>query len=232
MRFAWLPVLLCWALPAWGGHSILIDDFEQGLDPAWEEKVFEGTTAYSVVNEDGDSVLCAESNGSASGLVLKKEIDLGETPFLSWRWRIDGIVEKGNARMKEGDDYAARVYVIFPHWAIWKTRSLNYIWANRLPEGEMIPNSFTGNAMMIAVGSGPERAGEWVEERRNVHDDFKKAFGEDPPPVGAVAVMTDTDNTGSSAAACYDDIRFSAGTPKASEPVPDDRLDQVPAGGS
>jgi hypothetical protein len=63
--------------------------------------------------------------------------------------------------------------------------------------------------MMIAVESGPELAGQWVTVRRNVVDDYRKAFGEDPPQVGAIAIMTDTDNTGESATAWYGDISAS-----------------------
>lgn len=208
MRFLLMLMILFCAMTARGGDSVLVDDFEEGLDPAWEEKVFEGKTSYSVEREDSGQILCAKSEGAASGLILEKEIDLDETPILAWRWRVDNILETGDARTRAGDDYAARVYVVFPHWAFWKTRSINYIWANKLPEGEMIPNSFTSNAMMIAVRSGPSKVGEWVEERRDVHEDFRKAFGEGPPPVGAVAIMTDTDNTGGAVSACYDNIRF------------------------
>jgi hypothetical protein len=59
---------------------------------------------------------------------------------------------------------------------------------------------------MIAVQSGPARAGEWLAERRDIVADFRRAFGEDPPRIGAIAVMTDTDNTGATAAAWYDDL--------------------------
>jgi len=107
--------------------SLLIDDFESGLRPAWKEKVFEGHTGYLVVPEGAGHVLRAESHGAASGLILEKEIDLKEFPILSWRWKVENILAKGDARRKEGDDYAARVYVIFPHWFFLKTRSINYI---------------------------------------------------------------------------------------------------------
>jgi hypothetical protein len=98
--------------------------------------------------------------------------------------------------------------VIFPHWFPPKTRSINYIWANRLPEGEFIPNSYYGNAVMLAVESGPEKVGLWVDERRDVLADYRTIFGEEPPTAGAIAIMTDTDNTGESAVAYYDDIRL------------------------
>ncbi len=189
-------------------HSIAIDDFEKGLHPRWEEKEFKGRTLYSVAAEGDGHVLRAESSGTASGLVLKHEYDVKDLPVLTWRWKVSNIINRGNERRKEGDDYAARVYVVFPHWLPFRTRSINYIWANRLKQGECVANTYYARAMMCAVQSGGEKAGTWITERRNVYEDFKRLFGEEPPKAGAIAVMTDTDQTGESATAWYDDIRL------------------------
>lgn len=89
--------------------------------------------------------------------------------------------------------------------------SLNYIWANKLAEGTFIENAYSERAMMVAVRTGNRQAGEWVEEQRNCYEDFRKAFEGEPPPVTAVAVMVDTDNTGGRAEADFDDIRFERG---------------------
>lgn len=205
-------LLVLAATAGWCGERVLvIDDFEKGLRPQWEEKVFKGKTDYAVVPGDGGMVLRAESRASASGLIFKREYDPKQYPILAWRWKIANILAKGDAHTKAGDDYAARIYVIFPSWLPWNTRSINYIWANRLPQGEFIPNSFYHKAVMLAVEGGPEKVGEWVAERRNVLEDFRRIFGEDPPLAGGIAIMTDTDNTGGSATAWYDDIRLESG---------------------
>lgn len=191
-----------------GEKDLLIDDFESGLRSEWQEKVFEGRTDYRVVREKTEKVLKAESQGSASALILEQEIDLKEFPVLSWRWKVNNILAKGDATKKEGDDYAARIYVIFPHWFFPKTKTINYIWANNLPQGTIVPNPFTANAMMVAVQSGKEHVGKWMTESRNVYADYRAIFGEEPPLAGAIAIMTDTDNTGGAASAWYDDILF------------------------
>ena len=197
-----------------GSHAaaaaIAIDDFEHGLAAAWTVKSFKGETVYRVVAENGNHVLQAESRGTASGLVYHVDVDPHDYPLLTWRWKVAGTIPAGDERSKAGDDYAARVYVIFPHWFFPKTRTLNYIWANHLPKGELLPNAYTANAMMIAVQSGPQLAGRWLAERRDIVADYRRAFGEDPPRLGAVAVMTDTDNTGALATAWYDDLVLSA----------------------
>ncbi len=206
-----LLVMLAILLPCQvfaASDQILIDDFETGLNAHWTTKSFEGETHYSVVPDGDGHVLQAQSDASASGLVYEIDFDPAEHPILSWRWKINGTVKKGDERTKAGDDYAARIYVIFPHWFFPKTRTLNYIWANHLPENDILPNAYTSNAMMIAANSGAARAGEWVEVRRNLIADYRQAFGEEPPEAGAIAIMTDTDNTGEKAMAWYDDIRL------------------------
>ena len=178
---------------------------ESGLT-GWSEKSFKGKTEYRVVDDEGLKVLQAKSRGAASGLVFETEYNPQDYPVLSWRWKVANTIVKGDSRTKAGDDYAARVYVVFPHWFFPKTRTLNYIWANRLPKEAFQANAFLGNAVMIAVESGVEHVGEWRSERRNIIDDYRRAFGEEPPAIGAIAIMTDTDNTGESAIAWYGDI--------------------------
>lgn len=214
MKAILVPALLLFLSPlVWAGEADrLIDDFGDGLRPEWQEKSFQGRTEYRVVQDETGRVLEARSQGSASALILKQSIDLKSFPVLSWRWKIENILPRGDARTKAGDDYAARIYVVFPHWFFPKTRTINYIWANRLPVGAVIPNPFTSNAMMVAVQSGEEKVGEWVQESRDVLADYRRIFGEDPPLAGAIAIMTDTDNTGSSAVAWYDDIRLREAT--------------------
>ncbi len=190
------------------GEEILLDDYKAGLSPRWEEKSFKGKTHYQVTREDNQLCIKATSNSSASGLYYKIKFNPKDYPILAWRWKVDHVLSKGNATEKAGDDYAARVYVVFPSMAFWRTKALNYIWANKLPKGKAVPNPFAANAIMIAVESGPEKVGQWVEERRNILADYRRFFGKEPPTAGAVAIMTDTDNTGEEATACYGPIRI------------------------
>ncbi|MFN2365987.1 MAG: DUF3047 domain-containing protein [Desulfurivibrionaceae bacterium] len=191
-------------------ESVLIDDFKEGLRPGWEVEKFSGVTGYEPTVEDGVPCLKATAEGTASGLFYEIEYDPRQKPILNWKWKIDNIVEGGDARTKKGDDYAARIYVVFPSFFFWKTKAINYIWANRLPKGEAIASSYTANAMMVAVESGPANTGKWLEYRRNIHEDYQKYFASPPGKVGAIAIMTDTDNTGEKVSACYGPIRISS----------------------
>jgi hypothetical protein len=188
--------------------AIRIGSFADSGLAGWSAKIFKGKgeTEYRIVEDGGQKLLQASSQGTASGLVFEVEYDPQEYPILSWRWKVSNIIAKGDSRTKAGDDYAARIYVVFPHWLFLKTKTLNYIWANRLPRETVQANAYTSNAMMIAVESGGERVGDWLTERRDIVADYRRAFGEDPPKVGAIAIMTDTDDTGETATAWYGDI--------------------------
>lgn len=210
-----IPTFILIILPSFfiqsAPEKILIDDFENGISKEWKEKSFKGKTSYTIVNEGGNHILRAESIGSASGLIYKYSYDPKNYPILLWKWKVENILKKGDATKKQGDDFAARIYVVFPHWFPPKTKSLNYIWANKLKKGSIVANKFYSKAILIAVESGEENIGKWISEKRNVYQDYKDVFNEEPPKVGAIAIMTDTDQTGERALAYYDDIYIKKG---------------------
>jgi hypothetical protein len=107
----------------------------------------------------------------------------------------------------ERDDYAARIYVIFPSWIFSNIKSIEYVWSDDLPKGTIITSPYFSNIKLIVVESGKKGNDEWVNEERNIYEDYKRAFGTSPGGVGAIAVMTDTDNTLSTAEALYTDIK-------------------------
>lgn len=197
------------------GAQVVVGDFSAGSLRGWEEKRFEGETRYELVTGDGRRVLRAESRDAASGLYRKVRIDLHETPYLNWSWKVEDTLGEVDERSRGGDDYPARVYIVFSGGLFfWRTRAVNYVWSSSQPRGASWANAYTDNARMIAVRSGPEESGEWVTERRNVREDYRRLFGEDVRFADAVALMTDTDNTGRSATAYYGDIYFSSGVPE------------------
>ena len=190
-------------------EELAVSRFElEGLS-GWTPKSFKGQTEYRLQKDDGRAVVQATSQAAASGMVKQIEFDPAKYRYLRWSWKIADTVKGGDEKTKVGDDYAARLYVVFPGLFFWQTKAINYIWANKLPKGETIPNAFTASAMMVAVESGPSLAGRWLQEERDILADYKQLFGEDPPKAGAVAMMTDTDNTGASAVAWYGDIVIS-----------------------
>lgn len=192
------------------GHAdeIAVSNFATEGLRGWEPKSFKGRTEYRLVEENGRTVVRATSHAAASGLVQKLKFDPARYRYLRWSWKTGHTVPGGDERTKAGDDYAARVYVVFSGRFFWQTKAINYIWANRLKKGDAVPNAFSAHVQMLAVESGVEKAGEWQYEERDILADYRRLFGEEPSEAVAVAIMTDTDNTGGSAEAWYGEIRL------------------------
>ena len=172
----------------------------------WQVKSFHGLTDYRLIRENGQMVVQANSRDAASGLVKKIDFSPQKYRYLRWSWKIDKPITAGDETIKAGDDYAARVYVVFSGRFFWQTKAINYIWANKLTKGDFIANAYTAGAMMVAVQSGPANNGQWLSEKRDILADYKMLFGTEPGAASAIAIMTDTDDTGEQAVAWYGDI--------------------------
>jgi hypothetical protein len=202
---------------------------EDELPDLWEPLSFRGKkdTDYRLYEIDGKVVVKAESDRSASGLIRRVDIDPEEYPVLRWSWRVENILEKGDVTEKSGDDYPARIYVTFDYdirnlswWDRTRlrairtfygevpTRAINYLWESSAEVGTIVPNPYSDLVMMVVVESGEGNLGTWVHHERNIYEDYVKIFGEEPPKINSVAIMTDTDDTGESAVAYYGDIKF------------------------
>ncbi len=205
-------IVICMPILSWAeSERVEIARFSQGDLTGWQSKVFAGQTDYSLEREADRMVLRADSSAAASGLYREVSIDMNKTPILNWDWKVDNILTGNDERTKTGDDYPARIYVVFSGGVMfWRTRAINYVWSNKQPVNGSWSSAYTRNAGMIAIQSGSENIGRWMNESRNVPADYRRLFGEDPDVIDAVAIMTDTDNTGAAATAWYGDIWFTA----------------------
>ncbi len=194
-----------------GSRDLVVADFATHGLTAWESRSFAGDTHYELVEAEGETVLRASSQGTASGLFRIIDVDLTQTPILRWRWKVESALDGNDERSRRGDDYAARIYVVRRRGFLFsETQAISYVWASGTPQGAVWPNVYTANVRMVAVRSGNRDRGRWRNEQRNVREDFARIFGVDVDTVHTVAIMTDTDNTGQTATAWYGDIRFTA----------------------
>jgi len=200
-----------------------------GWKPLTFKKIPKHTT-YEVVKEGDLAFVKAVSEASASGLIKPIAINPREYPIVRWRWKVENILKNSDVTLKEGDDFPARLYITFEYdpdkvslsrklkykagRAIFgdiPIAALNYIWDTKSPVGSIVENAYTDFARMIVIQSGPEKLGTWLKEERNIYEDYMKAFGEEPPMINGVAIMSDTDNTKERATAYYGDIQFLRG---------------------
>jgi len=210
LRTPFLSILCLLTTVTTAGERIDVSNFStEGLS-GWEQKHFVGESRYTIEGTGGEQWLHAESGASASGCFREIKIDLKRTPWLNWSWRIGGVLNNSNEREKSGDDYPARVYVVFENGPFfWNANALNYVWSSCQPVESHWPNAYTDNAVMLAVASGGDEAGKWISLRRNVAEDIRQQFGVEPHYITAIAVMSDSDNTGSRVEADYRQLFFS-----------------------
>lgn len=229
------------ARPSAAADTILVGAFSAAtpsvlLPAPWQPLHFKNIprhTRYELVSRDGVTVLEAQAENSASGVARPLDIDPKKYPILRWRWNVANLIEKSDPTQKSGDDYPARLYITFrrdPSGAgaldrAWSAlgralygveppfAGINYIWERALPKGSVVPNAYTDRVRMIVLESGPDQVGRWVAEERNVYEDYRRAFGAEPPMISGLALMTDSDNTGASATAWYGDISFHRAQP-------------------
>ncbi|MGD0958577.1 MAG: DUF3047 domain-containing protein [Methylomonas sp.] len=190
---------------------LIIGDFSSNQLTGWEPKIALGETHYHLETVGETTVLIANSHDAASGLFKEQRVDLEQTPFLNWSWRINNRLNGLIEQTKEGDDYAARLYVVINGgMAFWQTKAINYVWASTSGKETSWPNAYSGSQLMMLALRGPEaEPNVWLKEKRNVRADMKKLFGEDIRFIDAVAIMTDSDDSHSRVTAYYGDIWFS-----------------------
>lgn len=208
--------------------TVLIDDFETDtlgeLPRKWYNRDGEyllqnmpmeerETYYYKIMEENRDKFV--RYNGTRVRhmnypLINKKEIDIYETPVLSWKWRVHKIPKGADESKNSTNDSAASIYVVFDmgRVALFKKvpKTIKYAWSSTLKEGTVTTKLF-GNQQIVIVESGKGQTGKWMEVQRNIVEDYERLFGDSPPekPL-AILIMSDGDSTGDNAIADYDDI--------------------------
>lgn len=185
-------------------------------------------TSYELVRREGTVVVRARSEASTSAIGIERRVDLTTHPILEWRWKVGSLIEGSNLRTRDRFDAPARVVVDFAYddlrlmyrlktvalralgYDIVPNRALMYVWANRMNRSAVSPTPHAGWIQMMAVRRGSTHVDTWRTERRNVRADYRRVFGEEPPPVHGVALMTDANSVGDSVTTYYGDIVFRA----------------------
>ena len=189
------------------------------IPPGWTLKEFAGRASVEVVRAETGAVLSLRSMHASFALYRDVIADLREFPLLSWSWKVVRLPAAGDVRHAATDDEAAQVYVIFPRWPLPFTNSdvIGYVWDSRAPVGTRLTSPKAANVRIIVVESGTGRLGVWQRQERNVAADYAALFGRQPPRVGQVAVMIDSDDTRGDAVAPFGDLVFTRGPTERTE---------------
>jgi hypothetical protein len=217
-RLTLAALVLALATAAWAQGQVVVEDWSKqplgakGIPDGWKGQNW-GSPKYdfTIVMDDGRRALYMKSarEGSTISKDVKGKINLKETPFLEWSWKVSVLPTGANSCKKDTDDQAAQIFVVWPRFPeAVRSQIVGYVWDTTQPVGTICKSEKTGTVTYIVVRSGAADLGKWFTERRNVVDDFKKIYGNGPDDPAAVSIAIDSNDTNSTAESYMGPILF------------------------
>lgn len=199
------------------GSQLIVEDWSKapvghkGVPPGWKTQSW-GSPKYEfeVKSESPSRVLHLISNGDSSTIIKEVKLDCKDYPVLQWRWKLIELPKGADSRKKATDDQGGQVSVTFPRFpSAVRSRIIDYVWDTTAPAGTIVKSEKTGLVTYVVVRSGEADLGKWLTETRNVCEDYKKIYGEEPAEkIEAVSIGIDSDDTRSRAEAFVGEIFF------------------------
>lgn len=197
----------------------------QSGDRGWEHYRLPGKspTQYVHVHKDGRDALAGTAVTSASMMRQKLSVPPGDLGPLAFSWLVPELIAQADMALRETDDSPVRIVLVFegdrskfsPKNAMLSElartltgeelpyATLMYVWCNTRPAGSVIVNPRTDRVRKLVVESGAGKLKRWVDYERNIRTDYLAVFGEEPGALVGIGLMTDSDNTRSTARAWY-----------------------------
>lgn len=189
-------------------------------------------THFSIILMDGRKVLRVATDKSYGNLVHDLPPGTnGAGLRLSWRWRLDEGLPGADLQNRQGDDTPLKVCVLFDmpldklgliernlfrmaraaSTEKLPSATLCYVWDDKLKPETLLPNAYTQRVRLIVTSHGAQQPGQWVDQSRDIAADFQRAFGAESdalPPMMAILVGGDADNTGGHSTGYVDNVRL------------------------
>jgi hypothetical protein len=191
----------------WGGQPVGKTGVPEGWKPQnWGSPRFD----FRIIHESPTKVLHLKSDNDGSLISKEVKIDLTQHPMLHWRWKVVRLPAGADSRKKDTDDQGIQLYVTFPRFpAAVRSRTIGYVWDTSAPAGLIVRSEKASTVTYVIMRSGEAGLGQWVAEARDVYQDFKKIYGEEPAePVGVISVAIDSNDTRSRAESYMGEIVF------------------------
>jgi hypothetical protein len=186
------------------------------------------STRYTPLVLDGKQVVHARSESAASIFRRKVRVEPQDFGKVRFSWRVEELIGAADLHDRDTADSPVRVILAFDgdharlsmrnrmafdlaHALSGETppfATIMYVWDNKAPLESVINGGRSDRVRKIVLESGAGHLGRWRHYERDIVADYRKTFGEDPGPLVSVGLMTDADNTRSTAEAWYGEIRL------------------------
>jgi hypothetical protein len=196
-----------------GGEEVIILDAHKTdalLD--WDKRILSEGSSWQVVDDSGERVIKFRSESSSLSLEKRIVVDLRQTPYLEWVWKVTVLPKGGDFTATLTDDQAGQLLVTFPKTFIERRKVITYLWDSTVPKGTMAdaPGPLFLNIKAIVVESGESQLGKWVLEKRNLLEDFQTLFGSTPERAIGLRIQLNSQHTHSTAESFWKTIRFTS----------------------
>jgi hypothetical protein len=182
-----------------------------GIPDGWKSQSW-GNPKYdfTIATDGGRRALHLRSQGDNSTITRAVAVDVKQFPLFVWRWKVVTLPVGADSRRRDRDDQAAQIYVAFPRFpTAVRSRVIGYVWETTAPIGTIVKSQSSGVVTYVVVRSGEADLGRWIEEVRDVYEDYRMIYGEVPAEeVGAVSVAIDSNDTHSTAESYIGEILF------------------------
>jgi hypothetical protein len=215
VRVAMLVVVLVAALGAGIPPVVRVDDWQTRpsgrleLGPRWRTYPFYERADFkqppAIAVEDGRHALGLFTDGEAVRIGRPLQVDVRRTPWLVWDWKPLALPAGGDVRDRRRNDQAARIMVVFEGM-----KAVAYVWDSSAPVGtEVLPDELEiFQRLLVVVRSGDGAVGQWHRERRNLLDDYRHAFGEEPRSAKWVGFESHSNDTRTRSAVLFGAASF------------------------
>ncbi len=201
-------------------------------DGQWRHYALPGkaSSQFAYTRKDGRDAMAVTSLASASMVRKQVRVEPAELGSVRFSWKVPELITQADMALREADDSPVRIVLAFEgdrsrlsarnaalsELALALTgeelpyATLMYVWCNQRAPGSVIVNPRTDRIRKLVVESGQGKLNQWLDYERNIRADYEKAFGEAPGALVGIGIMTDSDNTRSSARAWYGPVQLPA----------------------
>lgn len=197
---------------------------------AWQHLTFPGKSPnqFNYARKDGRDAVAVTASSSVSMLRSKVRIEPSELGSVRFSWKVPQLINGADMALRDLDDSPVRIVLVFEgdrsrfsardallsELALTLTgeempyATLMYVWCNKREPGAVIKSPRTDRVRKLVVESGARKLNQWLDYDRNIRADFERAFGEKPGALVGIGIMSDSDNTRSTANAWYGPLRL------------------------
>jgi hypothetical protein len=188
-----------------------MEKVKDGLPENWKLEIKTGEPEIKVEQSGDNTYIRLVSDSSSFGLRKEVNFSIKDYPYLNWKWKVTRLPEKGDFLKKETDDQAAQVIVAFPRFpTMVNTELIYYLWESQSKnKGKEGVSPAWYKSKVIVLQAGPEKLNQWIQEKRNVYEDYKRLFKKEPPNVGGISIYINSQYTQAKAESFFDEIFFS-----------------------